>query len=73
VLLESPWEVRFNRVYFTIFRAKVGKVIFFSFFLSGFCCWKFKQSAKNWVLKEKSVEPSNVFTFAEFKKTILKM
>jgi hypothetical protein len=23
VLLESPWQVRFNRLYFTIFRAKV--------------------------------------------------
>jgi hypothetical protein len=34
---------RFNRVYFSIFRAKVWKIFFW---LSGFCCWKFKQIAK---------------------------
>jgi len=31
-------------------------------FLSGFCCWKFKQICKNWVWNIKSVELSNVFT-----------
>ncbi len=29
VLLESPQQVRFNRVYFTIFRAKVWKILIF--------------------------------------------
>jgi hypothetical protein len=30
VLLESPWQVRFNRVfYFTIFRAKEWKILIF--------------------------------------------
>jgi hypothetical protein len=43
VLLESPWQLKFNRAYFTIFRAQVWKISF----LSGFCCWKFKQIAKN--------------------------
>jgi hypothetical protein len=37
MLLESPGRVRFNRVYFTIFRAKVWKIFIL---LSGFCCWK---------------------------------
>ncbi len=27
--LESPWQVRFNRVYFTIFRAKLWKGLIF--------------------------------------------
>ncbi len=27
-------------------------------FFSGFYCWKFKQITKNWVWKQKSVEPS---------------
>jgi hypothetical protein len=27
-------------------------------FFSGFCCWKFKKIYKNWVWKEKSVEPT---------------
>jgi len=37
VLLESPWQVRFNRVYFIIFRAKVGKIylIFEWIFVAG--------------------------------------
>jgi hypothetical protein len=29
MLLESPWQVRFNRHYFTIFRAKVWKIYIF--------------------------------------------
>jgi hypothetical protein len=44
VFLESPWQVRFNRVYFTILRAKVWKILIF---------W-----IEKWVLKEKSDEPS---------------
>jgi hypothetical protein len=29
VLLESPWQVRFIRVYFTMFRANVWKILNF--------------------------------------------
>jgi hypothetical protein len=32
-LLESPWGVRFNRVYFTIFRAKAQKMLIFEWIL----------------------------------------
>jgi hypothetical protein len=32
-LLESAWQVRFNKVYFTIFRAKVCKILILSGFL----------------------------------------
>jgi len=53
--LESPWQVRFNRVYFTNFRAKVWKRLIFEWI---FGCWKFKQIAENWVRKETLFEPS---------------
>jgi len=33
VLLESPQRVRFNRFYFTIFRAKVQKILTFEWIL----------------------------------------
>jgi hypothetical protein len=33
VLLESPWQVRFNKVYFTIFRGKVWKTLIFEWIL----------------------------------------
>ncbi len=33
MLLESLRQVRFNRVYFTIFRAKVWKIMIFEWFL----------------------------------------
>ncbi len=44
LLLESPWWVRFNRVYFIIFKAKVWKIL--NFWVGFCCCWKFKQIAK---------------------------
>jgi hypothetical protein len=56
-------RVRFNRVYFTIFRAKVWKILIF---LSGFCCWnlffifKLQKKKKVWKVK-KSVDSSNGF------------
>jgi hypothetical protein len=31
--LESPWQVRFNKAYITIFRAKVCKILILSGFL----------------------------------------
>jgi len=49
-LLESPWWVRFNRVYISQFsELRCGRY----WFLSGFCCWKFKQIAKTYVLEGK--------------------
>jgi len=48
--------------YFIIFRATVWKIIEF---LSGFCCWKFKQIAKHWVWKEKISWAFNVFTLMD--------
>jgi len=41
-------------------------------FLSGFCSWKFKKIyKKNWVWKEKSVEPNNVFPLGPTAQAIL--
>jgi hypothetical protein len=54
VLLESPWWFRFNKVYFTIFRAKVWKI--FMFWVN-FAAENPNKLQKNWVWKEKSVEP----------------
>jgi hypothetical protein len=52
VLLESPRRVRFNGVYFTMFRAKVWKILIFEWIL-----WvEIQINYKNWVWKEKSVE-----------------
>jgi hypothetical protein len=53
VLFESPWQVRFSRVYFTVFRAKVWKDFFWVDFVVGN-----SNKLQNWVWKEKSVEPS---------------
>jgi hypothetical protein len=53
MLLESLWQVRFNRVYFTIFRAKVWKIIIFEWFL----LLGIQTNCKNCVCKENSVEP----------------
>jgi hypothetical protein len=54
-LLESSSWVRFNKVYFTIFRAKVWKILTFEWIL----LLEIQTNCeKNWVLKEKSVEPS---------------
>ncbi len=60
VLLESPWQVRFNRVYFTILRAKVWKILVFEWI-------------ENWVLIEKSDEASMCSHCWIFKFSILKM
>jgi hypothetical protein len=71
VLLESPWRLTFNRVYFTIFRAQVWKISF----LSGFCCWKFKQIAKmglrgkiSWGLNVFTLPNSQIFNSENVKK-----
>jgi hypothetical protein len=64
---KAPWRwVRFNRVYFIIFKAKVWKILIFEWIL----LLKIQTNCKNWVWKEKSVESSmcshlgrfNVFT-----------
>jgi hypothetical protein len=44
--------------YFTIFRAKVWKILILEWILR----LKIQTNCKNWVCKEKSVEPSSVFT-----------
>jgi hypothetical protein len=52
---KGPWRwVRFNRVYFTIFRAKVWKILIFEWIP----LLKIQTNCKNWVWKEKSVESS---------------
>ncbi len=66
VLLESPWWVRLNRVYFTIFRAKVWKILIFE--------WNILvKKFKNCVWKEKSVERSMCSHFRILKHSILKI
>jgi len=53
--LESPWQVRFKIEFISqCSELRCGR----DWFLSGFCCWKFKQIAENWVWKETSFEPS---------------
>jgi hypothetical protein len=58
VLSESPGRVRFNRVYFSIFRAKVWKILIFE--------WnsllEIQKHCKNWVWKGKFSLDLNVFT-----------
>jgi len=51
VILESPWQVQFNKVYSTIFRAIVWKILIFEWIL----LLKIQKIYKNWVWKEKSV------------------
>jgi hypothetical protein len=52
--LESPWQGRFNRIYFTIFKAKVWKILIFQWIL----VLEIQTNCKNWVWKEKPIEPS---------------
>jgi hypothetical protein len=60
VLLESPRRVRFNRFYFTIFRAKMWKILIFELILLLEIQTNYQ---KNWVWKEKiSFRALNVFT-----------
>jgi hypothetical protein len=54
MLLESLPQVRFNRVYFTIFRDAVWKMLIFEWILS----LEIQTDRKNWDGKEKSAEPS---------------
>jgi hypothetical protein len=54
LILESLWWLRFNRVYFTIFKAKVWKILIFEWIL----LLEIQTNCKNWVRKEKSVELS---------------
>ncbi len=63
VLLESPWWVRFSGVYFTIFRAKVWKILIFEwilflnyyFFKCEIWVWKVKLGFKIFILKRPRV------------------
>jgi hypothetical protein len=54
VLLGSPRRVKFNRVYFTIVRAKLCKILILEWIL----LLEIQENLKNWVWKEKSVELS---------------
>jgi len=54
VLLESPWQIKSNRFYFTIFRARVWKILIFERIL----LIEIQTNCKNWVWKENLVEPS---------------
>jgi hypothetical protein len=54
VLLENLWWVKFNKVYFTIFKAKVWKILVFECIL----LMEIQTNCKNWFRKEKSVKPS---------------
>jgi hypothetical protein len=54
LILETAQPVRFNRVYFIIFRAKMWKILIFERIL----LLKIQTNCKNEVWKEKSVEPS---------------
>jgi len=56
VLLESLQGVRFNKFYFTIFRAKVWKIMIFEWIL----LLEIQTNCKNWVSKENSVGALNV-------------
>jgi hypothetical protein len=47
-VLESPWWVRINGVFFTIFRAKVWKILIFEWIL----LLEIQTNCKNWVCKE---------------------
>ncbi len=58
-VLLSPL-VRFNRVYFTIFRAKAWKILIFEWIL----LLEIHTNCKIWVWKEKSVEPSILATLS---------
>ncbi len=56
---KAPWQwVRFNRVYFTIFRAKVWKLLIFEWIL----LLKIQTNCKNWVWNKKNSWIFNVFT-----------
>ncbi len=57
VSLESPQQVRFNIIYFTIFRAKLWKILIFEWNL----LLKIQTNCKNWVW-EKISWALNVFT-----------
>jgi hypothetical protein len=53
-LLKSSWGVRFNRVYFTIFRAKMREILIFEWIL----LLEIRTNCKKIVWKEKLVESS---------------
>jgi hypothetical protein len=66
---KALWRVKFNRVYFTIFRAKVWKILRFEWIL----LLEIQSNCKNWVWKEKAVEPSMCSRCQIAKFSILKM
>jgi hypothetical protein len=52
--IKKPWKLRFNRVYFTIFRGKGWNTLIFELIL----LLENQTNCKNWVWKEKSINPS---------------
>jgi hypothetical protein len=52
VLLENLWWVKFNKVYFTIFKAKVWKILVFEWIF----VMEIQTNCKFWFRKEKFVE-----------------
>jgi hypothetical protein len=54
MLLESPLQVSFNRVYFIIFEVEVWKMLIFEWIL----LLEIQKNCKNWVWYGKSAEPS---------------
>jgi hypothetical protein len=63
MLLESPPHLRFNRVYFIIFRAKVWKILIFEWIL----LLEIQKNCKNWIWKENLLSLQCVH-IAKFKK-----
>jgi hypothetical protein len=67
MLLESPLQVSFNRVYFIIFEVEVWKMLIFEWIL----LLEIQKNCKNWVWNGKSAEPSiknlGIFNFKNVK------
>ncbi len=62
VCLKSLRQVRFYRIDFTIFRAKVWKILIFEWIL----LLEIQANCKNWVWKEKSVKLVHIAEFWNF-------
>jgi len=59
MLFESFWQVKFNIIYFTIFRAPYNILV-----LNGCYCRKFKQIAKIWLGRKNLLTSQCVHTWA---------
>jgi hypothetical protein len=68
-VIQSCQQVRFNKVYSTIFKAKVWKILMFEWIL----LLEFQKNYKNWVWKEKISWALNMFTLPNLEFFILRM